>query len=85
MRAALWRELGGFADEYFAYHEDAEISWRAGSTGCGSSTCRTPSSCTVTSSPGPRCGSTTPGCRASAKIVTTAASRNPRMTAGTRG
>lgn len=28
LRARLWRELGGFAPEYFAYHEDAELSWR---------------------------------------------------------
>jgi GT2 family glycosyltransferase len=30
---ALWRELGGFDDEYFAYHEDTELSmrvWRRG-------------------------------------------------------
>jgi GT2 family glycosyltransferase len=25
---ALWRELGGFAQEYFAYHEDTELSLR---------------------------------------------------------
>ena len=28
LRKDLWDELGGFADEYFAYHEDAELSWR---------------------------------------------------------
>lgn len=28
LRAELWAELGGFAPEYFAYHEDAELSWR---------------------------------------------------------
>ncbi|HEX6754643.1 MAG TPA: glycosyltransferase [Mycobacteriales bacterium] len=28
LRRQLWRELGGFAAEYFAYHEDAELSWR---------------------------------------------------------
>jgi GT2 family glycosyltransferase len=28
LRRALWEELGGFAPEYFAYHEDAELSWR---------------------------------------------------------
>jgi GT2 family glycosyltransferase len=26
--AATWRELGGFPDEYFAYHEDSELSLR---------------------------------------------------------
>jgi GT2 family glycosyltransferase len=33
MRRALWEELGGFDDAYFAYHEDAELSlrvWRRG-------------------------------------------------------
>jgi GT2 family glycosyltransferase len=32
-RLALWRELGGFDEEYFAYHEDTELSirvWRRG-------------------------------------------------------
>ena len=28
LRRALWKELGGFAPEYFAYLEDAELSWR---------------------------------------------------------
>lgn len=28
LRRSLWEELGGFAPEYFAYHEDAELSWR---------------------------------------------------------
>jgi len=28
MRRELWEQLGGFAAEYFAYHEDAELSWR---------------------------------------------------------
>lgn len=28
LRKDLWDDLGGFADEYFAYHEDAELSWR---------------------------------------------------------
>ena len=33
--AALWRELGGFPAEYFAYHEDTELSlrlWQRGRT-----------------------------------------------------
>lgn len=28
VRTALWRELGGFPDEFFAYCEDLEVSWR---------------------------------------------------------
>lgn len=28
LRRSLWDSLGGFAPEYFAYHEDAELSWR---------------------------------------------------------
>ena len=28
LRRSLWVELGGFPPEYFAYHEDAELSWR---------------------------------------------------------
>ncbi len=28
VRADLWRELGGFPDEFFAYVEDLEVSWR---------------------------------------------------------
>jgi GT2 family glycosyltransferase len=28
LRRSLWEDLGGFAPEYFAYHEDAELSWR---------------------------------------------------------
>ena len=28
LRRSLWEFLGGFAPEYFAYHEDAELSWR---------------------------------------------------------
>lgn len=33
MRSAHWQRLGGFDEEYFAYHEDAELSlrtWRMG-------------------------------------------------------
>ena len=29
LRRAVWDELGGFPDEYFAYLEDMELSWRA--------------------------------------------------------
>jgi len=35
IRRELWTELGGFAEEYFAYHEDTELSlrlWRRGLT-----------------------------------------------------
>jgi GT2 family glycosyltransferase len=28
LRRSLWEELCGFAPEFFAYHEDAELSWR---------------------------------------------------------
>lgn len=28
MRAEWWRRLGGFETEYFAYHEDVDLSWR---------------------------------------------------------
>lgn len=28
LRTSWWNELGGFAPEYFAYHEDVELSWR---------------------------------------------------------
>lgn len=28
IRRQLWEELGGFEPLYFAYHEDAELSWR---------------------------------------------------------
>lgn len=28
MRRSVWDALGGFAEEYFAFHEDAELSWR---------------------------------------------------------
>ncbi len=29
LRREAWEELEGFCEEFFAYHEDAEISWRA--------------------------------------------------------
>ena len=29
----VWNALGGFAPEYFAFHEDAELSWRCWQTG----------------------------------------------------
>jgi GT2 family glycosyltransferase len=29
----LWTRLGGFADEYFAYHEDVDLSWRTWQAG----------------------------------------------------
>jgi GT2 family glycosyltransferase len=32
-RMELWRRLGGFDDEYFAYHEDTELSIRIWQTG----------------------------------------------------
>ncbi len=28
MRREVWDGLGGFAEQYFAFHEDAELSWR---------------------------------------------------------
>jgi len=28
LRRALWEDLGGFEERYFAFHEDAELSWR---------------------------------------------------------
>ncbi|MBM3657969.1 MAG: glycosyltransferase family 2 protein [Actinobacteria bacterium] len=28
MRREVWDALGGFAEQYFAFHEDAELSWR---------------------------------------------------------
>ena len=33
MRRVLWEKLGGFDEEYFAYHEDAELSLRCWHTG----------------------------------------------------
>lgn len=33
MRSPDWRELGGFDEMYFAYHEDAELSWRCWQAG----------------------------------------------------
>lgn len=30
---ALWHQLDGFADEYFAYHEDVDLSWRTWQAG----------------------------------------------------
>lgn len=29
----LWQQLEGFADEYFAYHEDVDLSWRTWQAG----------------------------------------------------
>ena len=29
IRAETFRELGGFAEELFMYHEDLELGWRA--------------------------------------------------------
>jgi GT2 family glycosyltransferase len=28
LRRDVWNALGGFAEQYFAFHEDAELSWR---------------------------------------------------------
>ena len=28
LRRGVWDDLGGFAEQYFAFHEDAELSWR---------------------------------------------------------
>jgi len=33
LRRSVWDRLGGFAPEYFAFHEDAELSWRCWETG----------------------------------------------------
>lgn len=33
LRTSLWQELDGFADEYFAYHEDVDLSWRTWMSG----------------------------------------------------
>jgi GT2 family glycosyltransferase len=33
MRRAVWDDLGGFDDHYFAFHEDADISWRCWQSG----------------------------------------------------
>jgi len=33
LRRALWDQLEGFADEYFAYHEDVDLSWRTWQAG----------------------------------------------------
>lgn len=33
MRTSLWRKLGGFTPEYFAYHEDVDLSWRTWQAG----------------------------------------------------
>lgn len=33
LRREVWDRLGGFAPEYFAFHEDAELSWRCWQTG----------------------------------------------------
>jgi len=33
MRLSHWERLGGFAEEYFAYHEDVDISWRTWQAG----------------------------------------------------
>lgn len=33
LRKEVWDGLGGFAPEYFAFHEDAELSWRCWQTG----------------------------------------------------
>ena len=33
LRTSLWKSLEGFADEYFAYHEDVDLSWRTWQAG----------------------------------------------------
>jgi GT2 family glycosyltransferase len=33
LRRATWEDLGGFDERYFAFHEDAELSWRCWQTG----------------------------------------------------
>lgn len=33
LRRDLWTRLEGFADEYFAYHEDVDLSWRTWQAG----------------------------------------------------
>ncbi len=33
LRRGVWEELDGFAPEYFAFHEDAELSWRCWQAG----------------------------------------------------
>jgi GT2 family glycosyltransferase len=33
MRRAVWDDLDGFDDHYFAFHEDADISWRCWQSG----------------------------------------------------
>jgi GT2 family glycosyltransferase len=33
LRREVWDRLGGFDDHYFAFHEDAELSWRCWETG----------------------------------------------------
>lgn len=33
LRRTLWQQLEGFADEYFAYHEDVDLSWRTWQAG----------------------------------------------------
>ena len=33
LRREVWERLGGFDEHYFAFHEDAELSWRCWQTG----------------------------------------------------
>ncbi|QAY68898.1 glycosyltransferase family 2 protein [Xylanimonas protaetiae] len=35
LRRSLWEALGGFPDQFFAYFEDMELSWRAHQAGLG--------------------------------------------------